>query len=84
MPAGTGIGQVEAARGHLVHRVVLDDGWVRRYQILAPTEWNFHPAGVVARGLGGLVDSDEPTLRRQAALLINAMDPCVGYDLRVH
>jgi coenzyme F420-reducing hydrogenase alpha subunit len=84
LPAGTGIGQVEAARGRLVHRVVLDDGYVGRYQILAPTEWNFHPAGVVARGLASLPDTDKNTLRRQAAMLVSSVDPCVGYDLQVH
>lgn len=84
LPAGVGIGQVEAARGRLVHRVELDDGIVRRYQILAPTEWNFHPAGVVAGGLAALPDTDAATLRRQAAMLINTVDPCVGYDLQVH
>ncbi|HYQ72358.1 MAG TPA: nickel-dependent hydrogenase large subunit [Gammaproteobacteria bacterium] len=83
-PAGVGIGQVEAARGRLVHRVVLDGGVVQRYQILAPTEWNFHPAGVVSRGLALLPDSDADTLQRQAAMLINTVDPCVGYDLQVH
>lgn len=85
LPAGIGIGQVVAARGQLVHRVVLeDDGCVRRYQILAPTEWNFHPAGVVARGLARLPDTDAAGLQRQAAMLINTVDPCVGYDLQVH
>jgi len=84
LPAGIGIGQVEAARGRLVHRVMLDDGRVQRYQILAPTEWNFHPAGVAARGLGRLPDGNGTTLRRQAAMLVNSVDPCVGYDLRVH
>ena len=84
LPPGVGIGQVEAARGRLVHRVEVADGVVRRYQILAPTEWNFHPRGTLARALGTLRAGDEATLRRQAALLIDAVDPCVGYRLRVH
>jgi len=84
LPPGVGIGQVEAARGRLVHRVVLDGGQVQRYQIVAPTEWNFHPAGVVARGLETLTATGNDTLRRQAALLISAIDPCVGYDLSVN
>ncbi len=84
LPARTGIGQVDAARGRLVHRAVLEDGAVRRYQILAPTEWNFHPHGVLAASLAGLAVDDEPTLRRQAAMLITAIDPCVGYELEVH
>jgi coenzyme F420-reducing hydrogenase alpha subunit len=79
---GTGIGQVEAARGRLVHRVELHNGRVSRYQILAPTEWNFHPRGAAARSLGALT-IDDTALRQQAAMLISAVDPCVGYALTV-
>lgn len=82
--SGIGLAQVEAARGRLVHRVEIEEGLVRRYQILAPTEWNFHPEGVAARGLQTLEADSESELRRQAALLINAVDPCVGYSLHVH
>ncbi|MCF6217654.1 MAG: nickel-dependent hydrogenase large subunit [Gammaproteobacteria bacterium] len=78
------IGQVEAARGRLVHRVILVGGLVSRYQVLAPTEWNFHPEGVVARGLAKLQTSDKVVLQRQAAMLIHTVDPCVGYHLKVH
>lgn len=81
---GAGIGQVEAARGHLVHRIELKNGRIDRYQILAPTEWNFHPRGIVAQGLQGMDAVDETVLRRQTALLINAVDPCVSYELGVH
>jgi coenzyme F420-reducing hydrogenase alpha subunit len=83
MDSGVGVAQVEAARGRLVHRVELDHDCVRRYRILAPTEWNFHPAGAAAQGLMHLPAQDTTVLRRLAALLINAVDPCVGYDLRV-
>ncbi|MCF6209604.1 MAG: nickel-dependent hydrogenase large subunit [Gammaproteobacteria bacterium] len=81
---GTGIGVVEAARGRLAHRVEMAGPVVRRYQILVPTEWNFHPAGVVARGLAGLPEGDPLVRRRQAEMLVAAVDPCVGYELRVH
>jgi Ni,Fe-hydrogenase I large subunit len=80
---GTGIGIVEAARGRLTHRVSVQDGLVKQYQILAPTEWNFHPHGVVSRGLLGLKVDDEAGFRRQASLFINAVDPCVGYQLEL-
>ncbi len=76
----TGIGQVSAARGQLVHRIELDGERVEAYRILAPTEWNFHPQGVVAGALLGL-QGDEDQVARQARLLINAIDPCVGYEL---
>jgi Ni,Fe-hydrogenase I large subunit len=81
---GVGLGQVEAARGRLVHRAVMANDRVDSYQILAPTEWNFHPHGVVAKGLVSLGSGSEEVLRRKAALWINAVDPCVGYELRVH
>ncbi len=75
-----GIGQVAAARGQLVHRVELQEGVVSNYQILAPTEWNFHPRGLVATALATL-KGDESQITPQAHLLIDAIDPCVGYEL---
>ncbi len=78
---GSGIGQVEAARGRLVHRVEIDAGQVRGYRILAPTEWNFHPDGVLARGLLGLTAG--PELSALVGLLVEAVDPCVGYALEL-
>lgn len=80
--SGVGLAQVEAARGRLVHYVEITDGMVQRFRILAPTEWNFHPQGVAARGLMTLDGGDEETLQRQGALWINAIDPCVGFTLR--
>ncbi|MCP3881126.1 MAG: hypothetical protein GY701_22445 [Sulfitobacter sp.] len=77
-----GIGEVTAARGQLLHRVCIEDGRVVRYQILAPTEWNFHPQGVVAKCLETLC-GDAAQVERQARMLINAIDPCVGYKLSI-
>ncbi|PUB90559.1 MAG: hypothetical protein DBP01_06960 [gamma proteobacterium symbiont of Ctena orbiculata] len=78
-----GLGQVEAARGRLIHRAVLDKGMISGYQIVAPTEWNFHPRGVVARGLLSLPAQEIDALKRHADLFINAVDPCVGYRLEI-
>lgn len=78
-----GLGEVEAARGRLIHRAVQQDGIIKSYQILAPTEWNFHPRGVVARGLQKLPAENVSFLRQQADLFINAVDPCVGYQLEI-
>lgn len=79
--ARNGIASVEAARGRLTHHVELEDEKIRQYRILAPTEWNFHPEGIVSRGLASLKDAPVETLRRQSSILIHAIDPCVGYDL---
>ena len=77
---GAGIGQVEAARGRLVHRVEIESGLVRGYRILAPTEWNFHPEGVLAQGLDGLPAGSD--LNALVALTVEAVDPCVGYRIQ--
>jgi len=72
---GTGLGMVEAARGWLVHRVEIAHGVIRRYQVVAPTEWNFHPRGTFARGL--IEGRGGPPPQRLAELMVAALDPCV-------
>lgn len=79
--SGSGLAQVEAARGRLVHWVRLEHGTVTDYRILAPTEWNFHPQGALARGLMHLPADDE--LPRLARLLVDAVDPCVEARVEV-
>ena len=51
--------------------------------VFAPTEWNFHPRGVVALGLAALPASDAETLEQQAGLLVTAVDPCVEYHVTI-
>lgn len=77
---GEGLGIVEAARGRLFHRVGVADGMVQHYQILAPTEWNFHPRGLVAQALQAMSCDYQSTLEQQAGLFVSAVDPCVGYN----
>lgn len=74
--SGAGLGVVEAARGLLAHRVELEDGRVKSYRILAPTEWNFHPAGSLAKGLEGV--AADASLETRARLMVHAVDPCVA------
>ncbi|MCC7167937.1 MAG: nickel-dependent hydrogenase large subunit [Rhodospirillales bacterium] len=78
---GTGLAMVEAARGRLAHRVELTDGVVSRWQILAPTEWNFHPEGAFAKGVLGLEAG--PDLETRARLVAMSIDPCVALDLAI-
>jgi coenzyme F420-reducing hydrogenase alpha subunit len=79
---GSGIGVVSAARGLLIHHVSIEHDQIKKYQILAPTEWNFHPQGVVAQSLACL-QGDAEQIKIQAGLLINAIDPCVGYKFHI-
>ncbi|WP_293644146.1 nickel-dependent hydrogenase large subunit [Thiolapillus sp.] len=78
------VASIEAARGRLIHRVQIENGRIRHYQILAPTEWNFHPGGLAAQTLGSIASRRHDDIDTLAHIMINVIDPCVGYDLRVH
>lgn len=77
---GEGIAWTEMARGLLVHWVRLEDGpqgpRVADCRVLAPTEWNFHPRGVLARALAALRGTEAEA---DARLLAIAFDPCVSF-----
>lgn len=81
--AGRGLSQIEAARGRLIHGVEIAADVVKRYSILAPTEWNFHPRGAATQGLSEIAGRGGG-IRELAELFICAVDPCVGYEVRVH
>jgi coenzyme F420-reducing hydrogenase alpha subunit len=78
-----GLAQVEASRGRLIHGLQLDGQLVVNYRIVAPTEWNFHPQGVAKQALEQLKPFDLKQLKTEANLIINAIDPCVAYELKV-
>ncbi len=80
---GEGVAAVQTARGLLLHRARLDAGRVAGYEIVAPTEWNFHPAGALARGLDGVEADDEATLQGRARLVVQGLDPCVACRIEV-
>jgi coenzyme F420-reducing hydrogenase alpha subunit len=79
---GAGLGLVEATRGWLAHRVEIADGRIRRYQILAPTEWNFHPRGPLACGL--MEGCPAPVPERLVHLIVASLDPCVPWQLEMN
>ena len=76
---GKGLAAVETARGRLIHYMEIEDGRTHRYRILAPTEWNFHWNGPLARGLLGTEILDG--FSDAVALLVTAIDPCVQFDV---
>ncbi len=80
---GRGLGWVETARGLLLHVVDLSYDEIKRYRIVAPTEWNFHPRGALAVGLIGVRAASERALRQRAEWLVQALDPCVTYRLEI-
>lgn len=79
--SGSGTGVVDTARGPLAHAIELTEGRVVAWRTVAPTEWTFHPEGVVREALLGAPAED---LVRRARWLIAALDPCVPCAVRVH
>jgi Ni,Fe-hydrogenase I large subunit len=80
---GAGLGWVETARGLLVHAAETAAGVVRRYRIVAPTEWNFHPRGALTRSLEGFAASSETELERLVRIAVESLDPCVAHRVEV-
>ncbi len=75
--------EVEAARGKLIHSLSIQGDQVKAYQILSPTQWNFHPHGVLKQMIQTLNVSSKQDLTHKITLLVNAIDPCVGYKIEV-
>lgn len=76
-----GMAGVETSRGLLLHVARLRDGKIADYRIVAPTEWNFHPAGPLAQALAGLRVG--PGLEAAARLVSQSLDPCVAYGVEL-
>ena len=78
LPDGSGLAWVENARGLLMHRLRLVQGRTADYRIVAPTEWNFHPAGALPAALRDAPAHDLDALRRRTRVLVDSLDPCVA------
>jgi hypothetical protein len=78
LPDGAGLGWAENARGLLVHLARLEHGHATLYRIIAPTEWNFHPAGALAAALEGSAAGDKLALQNRAERVVDSLDPCVA------
>lgn len=80
---GFGVGFVEAARGTLGHWLHAENGKLKRYQIVAPTTWNFSPRdaagtpGPLESGLvGALAVNGKPGPLIQH--VVRSFDPCLA------
>lgn len=78
-----GAAVVDTARGQLAHVVDVRDGVVTKYQVVAPTEWNFHPDGPLVRGLLGTAAQDLQCMHDDVAWVVAGLDPCVAVETRV-
>ena len=83
LPAGGAAAWVENARGLLIHLVHFADERAVTYRIVAPTEWNFHPAGALAAALVGSSAPDPETLTLRATRMAQSLDPCVACRVEI-
>lgn len=76
---GHGLARVEVGRGLLGYEVAVggspDLPTVQSLRVVSPSDWNLHPAGVLAEALRGVADA--PSATRLAV----AFDPCVPFDI---
>ena len=81
--SGRGVGLVEAARGSLGHWVVIEDGRIANYQIIAPTTWNFSPRdglgqpGPLEAALVGAPVAEGETAPLSVQHIVRSFDPCM-------
>lgn len=73
--SGEGTGIVEAPRGSLIHRAVIEEGKIASYAIITPTQWNLGNGtadfpGVAQKAMIGAVNS------AKASLIFRTFDVC--------
>lgn len=84
VPDGRAIGMTEAARGALGHWLCVEKGLIARYQIVAPTTWNFSPrdaAGVegpLEYALRGARVRDGEQTPLSVQHIVRSFDPCMA------
>ncbi|MEY8690238.1 MAG: nickel-dependent hydrogenase large subunit, partial [Leptothrix sp. (in: b-proteobacteria)] len=82
-PEGHGVGLTEAARGALGHWVGVRGGRIERYQIVAPTSWNFSPRdaagtpGALEAALEGAPVQPGETTPIAVQHIVRSFDPCM-------
>jgi hydrogenase large subunit len=80
---GAGVGMVEAARGALGHWLSVEKGLIRRYQIVAPTTWNFSPRdadgvpGPLEQALVGVETGAAGAKAPAIQHVVRSFDPCM-------
>lgn len=77
-----GTAEVKCARGVLMHRARVENGEIIAYDICAPTDWNLHEKGALLT-LVGASAKDQERLLRYANELVQALDPCVAFEIKI-
>ena len=81
--SGESVGRVEAARGALGHWISVEKGLIQRYQIVAPTTWNFSPRdaqstpGPLEQALVGVEVGEARAKAPAIQHVVRSFDPCM-------
>lgn len=84
---------IETARGKLLHRAKIEQGRILSYDIIAPTDINFHSKGPCYTALKNMVSTLKlqgqginnmtAKIKSNAETIIRDFDPCIGYEVEV-
>lgn len=74
---------VNSARGLLLHLANIQAKKVHQYYICAPTEWNFHPQGILTHILNGCAVNSVEDAIKKAQLSALILDPCIEFNIGV-
>jgi len=70
-----GIGIVEAARGSLIHKVQVEAGLIKNYQIIVPTQWNLTEGNSIEKGVAVQAMIGSKSIE-EATLIFRSFDVC--------
>jgi hydrogenase large subunit len=86
---GCGWGATEAIRGALCHWIVVKDGKIENYHIVAPTSWNVGPRD--SQGIRGPIEAAllgtpvaDPTDPVEVGHVARSFDSCLACTVHVH
>lgn len=79
----TKLAWVQTARGLLVHLANIQQSEINQYFIVAPTEWNFYPQGILDKLLLHLSFQTPEKAETAVKLGVIALDPCIDFNLEV-
>ncbi len=87
---GVGVGMHEAMRGGVAHWVVMRDGLIENYQIMAPSTWNAGPrlgkdnySPYEAAIIGSPISEGEEVTGVDVVRTIRSFDPCLACCVQV-
>ena len=86
---GKGFGATEASRGSLAHWIVLEDGVIKNYQVLAPSTWNISPndkdgnPGPIEAALND-IEIEDPSDPVEVGIVARSFDSCLVCTVHAH